>query len=259
MGTNRVAILGMNVYLLTDVPWDDDTIEKWGINEGYMLFTEEEMSKVDRWFQLHPPWDYKRKVNKSDPEHDLWMRRKHPFPVYMKKAYKSVPTSVAYPIEEIVDFFGRSYFTCTFAYQIALALYEGASEIQLYGLEMLAPTEIIEDQRGCVEYWCGRAEGMGVTVTVPPTARLLGQFHKLYALEKKREIHRHHIESMRNRAEMSRRDHLSIYLSEADDITDEDKGYAKRYMDVYLGKTMAAQELLDELDDIRYGDRKEMA
>ena len=257
MGTDRVAILGMNHYLLTYVPWGDETIEKWAINESNVMFPEEKMEHITRWFQLHPPWDYKRKTNRSDPEHGNWLRRKHHFPIYMKKVYKSIPTSIKYPIDEIMERFNRRYFTCTFAYQIALALYEGFREIQIFGLEMLSPTEIIEDQRGCVEYWLGRAEGMGVTVTLPPTCRLLGQHLKLYALEKRREIHRHHIESMLHRADRLRKSHLIISLS--DEYTEDERVNSMQYVDVYQGKMMAAQQLLDELDDIRYGDRKEMA
>lgn len=257
MERDRVAILGMQMYNLVGVPWQDDTVEKWGINEAYVLHTEEEMSKFTRWFQLHPRWDWNRKTNKSDPEHRLWMRRKHPFPVYMQKVYKSTPAGVLYPSDEIIERFGRRYFTSTFAYQVALALYEGFKEIQIFGMELLSWTEMIEDQRGCLEYWLGRAEGMGVTVTIPPSCKLLGQHLKLYALEKRREIHRHHIESMRNRADRLRQQHLIVLRDQEGQYTDDERVKAARWMDINFGKAMAAQELLDELDDIRYGDRKE--
>ena len=55
---------------------------------------------------------------------------------------------------------------------IALALTEGVTHLALYGCHYSNDSEYAI-QRGCAEYWCGVAEGRGVTVCIPPTCDLL--------------------------------------------------------------------------------------
>lgn len=68
-----------------------------------------------------------------------------------------------YPIEAVIDRFGTDYFSNSVDYAIALALLEGFTEIDLYGVNLMHLTEYIYLKAG-VEYWIGRAHGMGVTV-----------------------------------------------------------------------------------------------
>jgi len=76
-----------------------------------------------------------------------------------------VPNAVLYPLKAIMALGYREYFSCTFAYQIALAIYEGYTEIGLYGIELFngSPRERLLE-RACVEYWIGVAQGRGITI-----------------------------------------------------------------------------------------------
>jgi hypothetical protein len=70
-----------------------------------------------------------------------------------------------YPIEEIIDYFKTDYFSNTIDYALAYAVYKGYSEIHLYGINMETDTEYVH-QKPSVEYWVGRAQGMGVRVFI---------------------------------------------------------------------------------------------
>jgi hypothetical protein len=70
-----------------------------------------------------------------------------------------------YPLQKVVEFFGTDYFSNTVDYALALAIYEGFTEIDLYGVQMEEGSEYAFEKPG-VEYWIGRAQGKGIKVTV---------------------------------------------------------------------------------------------
>ena len=70
-----------------------------------------------------------------------------------------------YPLREVIDCFGIDYFSCSLAYAIPHATWEGFTEIDIYGANMIDPDEYSHERPG-VEYWIGRAQGAGVKVNV---------------------------------------------------------------------------------------------
>ena len=74
--------------------------------------------------------------------------------------------SERYPIEEIrKEFCNTDYFGSGIDYMIALAIYRKATEIHIYGVQMLKGSEYYK-QKPSVEYWCGVATGRGIPITV---------------------------------------------------------------------------------------------
>jgi hypothetical protein len=71
---------------------------------------------------------------------------------------------LTYPFKEIVEEFGTDYFSSTVAYAIALAIHRGAAEIEMYGVTLEVESEYRE-QKACVEFWAGFANGRGLKVT----------------------------------------------------------------------------------------------
>lgn len=69
-----------------------------------------------------------------------------------------------YPLKEVVEYFGVDYFTNTVDYAIALAIYRGFTEIDLYGVNMAFGSEYEFEKPG-VEFWIGQAMGRGIKVT----------------------------------------------------------------------------------------------
>lgn len=107
-----------------------------------------------------------------------WLK-KTKTPVYMLDALPDAPSSVKYPLNEIVDKylvnFRRAgiphdemiqYFTSSVCYAIALAIYKGYERIELHGVDMANNTEYIY-QRDGIGLWFGIALGLGLQVYMP--------------------------------------------------------------------------------------------
>ena len=67
---------------------------------------------------------------------------------------------------------GRAYLTSTAAYALALAITEGVDEIKLYGVHGATELEYIQ-QRPCIEWLLGLAQGRGIKVVVPDISPIL--------------------------------------------------------------------------------------
>ena len=181
-----VAIVGMAESTRHLAPWDNKDVEIWCMNESYVVPGEDGkawLKRWDRWFQMHKPFDYRRPNNHNDPKHWAWLQEPHDFPIYMQDEDPLVPGSTKYPKDEIVaKFLGRyektgtdgkpiEYFSSSFVYMLALALYEGFERIELYGIELGSETEYAA-QRPNGEFWLGIA-GQHATVVLPNTTALL--------------------------------------------------------------------------------------
>lgn len=70
-----------------------------------------------------------------------------------------------YPINEVIAQLGSKYFTSSIAYMIAYALYSGAKEINIFGVDMEHETEYAY-QRPCLAYWLGYAKAMNVNIKI---------------------------------------------------------------------------------------------
>jgi hypothetical protein len=162
---------------LKDAPINDRSFEFWALNDMFKVLPE---GVATRWFQIHT-----RKVaalpTKFSPEGCLEWCKTATIPVYMQDKYEDCPCSLKYPLEEILAKFKRRYFTSTPAYMVAMALYEGFEEIRLFGIDMSVGTEW-GIEKPCMEYWLGRADGMGVDLILPDGSDLL-KGHFLYGFE----------------------------------------------------------------------------
>jgi len=158
----KAAIIGAGDYRKY-APWEDDSWCWWAINEiGQRRF--------DRHFELHP-------MAAQNARELAWLAE-CPAPCYvldLEDCVGRVKNAVEYPFHRMLEI-GRRYFTCTFAFQVALAIAEGFEEIGLWGvdLDFGTPRERLVE-KPCVEYWLGIAEGRGITVTLPTGATLLSR------------------------------------------------------------------------------------
>ncbi len=164
----KVAILG---YTPTrkDAPYDDPEWEIWGLNDLYKY--PGDVKRWTRWFEMHDD-QLGNKVGRAKfDERVKEFAKWENIPIYMQNKHPDIPGSVAYPLEEMVKEYG-DYFTNTISYMIALAIYEGAKEIGVYGVDM-STSEEYQKQRPSCEYYLGIAVGKGIKVTVHPEADLL--------------------------------------------------------------------------------------
>ncbi len=86
-------------------------------------------------------------------------------PIITSKAYLEWPTSVDYPIRDICQYFGIPAGIAMYStpdYMIALAVYLGATEIHLFGVDLTSKT--LHEMRIATAHWIGVAHARGVAV-----------------------------------------------------------------------------------------------
>jgi len=107
---------------------------KWGVTSSYRKLGD----KIDLYFSMHQD----QKIgNQRVPEMTL----------------------DTYPLRAIIEKYDSDYFSCSPAYMIAYALFTGAKEINIYGIDMEANSEY-NYERPCVAYWMGMAKALGCKV-----------------------------------------------------------------------------------------------
>jgi hypothetical protein len=179
-GKKTVALVGMAVTTCALAPFEDEDVEIWALNEMHAWSW---LKRADRWFQIHATDSWKRDLAKRNVHgHREWlMENPLDIPIYMQYWNEDVPNVVAYPLREVSEMAFKNirrgddkikYFTSTFAYMMGIALLDGFERIELYGFEMSANDEYIE-QKGCAEFWMGLAAGMGVEIYMPENCILL--------------------------------------------------------------------------------------
>lgn len=156
--------------------------EIWTLNWAY---TYDFIPRIDRLFELHPIWVYKRskKPEYIKPRrHWRWLHKPRDYPVYMLRSFPKIPNCIEYPLKEVTEFlFGNkllkggdpiSFYSSSVDYMLALAMYEGYERIELYGIEMGSSTEYRYQQKGCALF-IGMAVARGIEVYMPENSILL--------------------------------------------------------------------------------------
>ena len=81
------------------------------------------------------------------------------------------------PREELAKIPRGNYHAISLDWMVAFALHLGARAIGLHGVRLVMRGDEPISARPCLEYWCGYAEGRGVTVTVAPDCDIFLQYH----------------------------------------------------------------------------------
>ena len=207
----KVAIVGTSPSSCAKAPYQNDSWEIWSLGGNAMT-----IPRFTRWFEMHTQrvlrnalaWE---PIFKFLGECGDKLTLGHPC--------DELPFAKLYPVDEIKAKFG-SYFTSTIAYMIALAIHEGADEIGLWGIDMLADEEYT-GQRPCCEYLLGIARGMGINVVVAEESPIL-RCERMYAYE--------HTELSAEMAQMMRENQNSLEsaeknMMEANHLFSYQKGY----------------------------------
>lgn len=205
----KVAVVGFASTSRSMAPYQDPSWEIWGLNSLYALIprfsrwfeihpreyimqdlgrAELQAAGIDHytWLREQPGPDGKcivvdKKTGAACACQSGDPKALHEFkPIYMQEHYPQIPASVKWPREEInawtVEQFGASaevdYFTSTPGEMVAHAIFLGASEIAVYGVDLLQDEEYAYQRPGC-EYWLGVARGLGIKVTVPKSSVML--------------------------------------------------------------------------------------
>jgi len=140
------------------------------------LGVEGKMPRVDCLMEMHKREWFCRKEIPRSMEYWEWLKEPHPFPIYMLEKHPDIPASLTYPFREVCDAFlphllrgekPTEYFTSTTCYMIPLAILQGATRLELYGIEAATDTEYAYQRPG-LEFWLGIAIGRGLEVSIRP-------------------------------------------------------------------------------------------
>lgn len=188
--TKKVAIVG-TAESWTKTPWDDPSMEVWGINDGYLSRDAHGrgMRRADRWFDLHPIdkfWYRKpgqKFLNAAEvptgvyirPDGHLeWLKEQaRTIKVYLQDTPPAdwPVNAQRFPIEQVTEAFGN-YWASGPSYEVALAMLEGFEEIHVYGIHLATDAEYVH-QRPNFEHLLGIARGKGINVVMADESPVL--------------------------------------------------------------------------------------
>lgn len=137
-------------------PEASEEFELWGINDVIMRRVN-----FDLLFNIHRPEDY--------CEMDMACTKLASsvgIPIIMPDEYEHLPTSIKFPLDEIMKEFDTDYFMTGIAFMLAYAAHLGYKQIDCYGINMRGADEKYKNARACVEYWIAKAEGKGIKVNM---------------------------------------------------------------------------------------------
>ena len=191
----KIAICGFAASSRMLAPFDDPTWTVFGLNQLYR-----HCPRASMWADIHANW---REDNVEGTDHPKWLAECG-IPVYMTRVEPSIPTSIRYPIERVIDrVAGTDYFTSTVAFMLGLAIMEideqverelnghpmperfhegrrliaetyATREIGIFGIDLIVGTEY-DFQKACVEFLLGLAQARGITIRIPAQCALLKQ------------------------------------------------------------------------------------
>ena len=159
----KIAIVGFAPSTKDKAPYNDPDWEIWVLNE-YFTMLPCEANNIARWFELH---QRDTVLNSFRTKEYLKQLQQSNIPIMMVEKFEDIPMSEKYPLDEIIKELETDYFTNSISYMVAYAIYYGADEIAMYGVDM-AQDEEYAKERPSVEYFVGYARAKGVPVYIPP-------------------------------------------------------------------------------------------
>lgn len=149
----KIAVIGLNPNTLGEIPWDDDSWEKWGMawDGGRTIY------RCDKLFEIH--------------DEETWhnyIERTGEYKRVMADTGAGLVFQWNFPLKEAIETFG-DYFQFSFSYMMAAAIMKEPDEIMVCGF---SPDGDYADQRANMEYFIGFARGRGIKVTIAAGANL---------------------------------------------------------------------------------------
>lgn len=158
----KIAIVG-TAESAKESPFKDDSWQIWSLGANHLW-----IPRFDRWFELHSMLYLENEGNHPSFFAHL---AKCEDRLYLTESSTAYPKAKLYPKDEIKQKYG-TYFTSSIAWMFIQAIYEGATEIGIWGVDMRGDGEYGQ-QRPCMEYWIGRAIEKGIKVHIHRNSVLL--------------------------------------------------------------------------------------
>lgn len=172
----RIAILGSAPASLPHAPIGEPGWSIWGCSIGVAKAISAGHHALSAWFEMHPSSSPQRWQHRSKPreyeDYAQWLESLA-CPVYMLEEWATIPHSVRYPKDKMVEKYGDKFFTSSVAWMLAEALEcQDLEEIGLWGVDMATRTEYEGQRAGC-HFFLEHARQRGIRITVPPQSDLM--------------------------------------------------------------------------------------
>jgi hypothetical protein len=155
----KVALIGTAPSSRLLAPFNDPSWTIWCCSPG----NQNVIPRVDAWFELHGNLMWPENKHYGEP-YINWMKTLN-IPLYMQDN-SVIPNALSFPYKEMVAEFGDGFFTSSFAWMMAFAMKQGATEIALYGIDMASRDEYILQRPGFF-FFRHEAEKRGIKVSAP--------------------------------------------------------------------------------------------
>lgn len=162
----KVAIVGTCPSSRMLAPFNNPDWEIWACSVDNM----NRLPRVDRWFELHGDLGWENPPSWEAPFF-AWLNAQS-FRLYVQNTWLFRPDAIRFPAEEITGKFGTYWFTSMFAWMMAFAIHEGATEIALFGADMAANSEY-GHQKPALRRFIEIAEAQGIRVGAPLESDIL--------------------------------------------------------------------------------------
>ncbi len=133
--------------------------ETWGVND--IILRRDQLSMC---FHMHD-MDWIKRKEWHALKLIIEKAERNKTPIMTHKCYDWIPTSVEYPLDDVVKKFKACYFGSSIDLMFAYAMYKEYEIINLYGVNMVLGNEYAQ-QKPSLEFWIGMAMGLGYKVNV---------------------------------------------------------------------------------------------
>ena len=162
----KVAIVGTCPSSRMLAPYDDNSWEIWTCSPDNV----DRLPRVTRWFELHGDLLWESCGSWEEP-FISWLNSQN-FKLYVQLKHLFRADAIRFPYEELIKEFGTYWFTSMFAWMMAFAVKEGATEIGIFGADMAASSEYA-GQKPAMRRFIEFAEERGIKVTAPMESDIL--------------------------------------------------------------------------------------
>lgn len=163
----KIAIVGSAPSSNRIAPFHDPDWDIWACSPANMKI----LPRVDAWFEVHKTQLWPENIGWGEPYIE-WLRHQS-FTLYMQDK-DLCPNATPYPIAKMIEEYSGYFFTSSFAYMLALAIYQDPKpeEIKLFGADMATTKEYIE-QRPAAHHFMWLASTKGIKVSCPPESDIM--------------------------------------------------------------------------------------
>lgn len=163
----KVALVGTCPSSRMLAPYANGDWEIWACSPGNAFG---QLPRVTRWFEIHGDLGWPESSEWAAQKYVNWLNEQD-FLVYAQ-SQEHIKRARSYPLDEMIAKHSLYFFTSTFAYMMALAIAEGATEIGLFGIDMTLPGEYA-DQRPAMQHFIVMCMAMGIKIGAPDESDIM--------------------------------------------------------------------------------------